>query len=203
MNKNLVNAYRERTRLGNKFLKNRIEANRVSYNKQRNFCVNLVRKLNHYYGSLNKKHVIDNKRFWKTSKPLLSDKVKSSEKITLVYEYKIIINDDEIPKILNSFFFNVVKHLKIPKFKYINFSAECISRPALKARMKFRNHPSVSAVRNAFNPRSFSFSKASVDNVLKEINKLGNRKAIQSTDITIKILKQNADIFWKLHLLLF
>ena len=28
-----------------------------------------------------------------------------------------------------------------------------------------------------------------------DINKLGNRKAIQNTDIPVKILKQNADIF--------
>ena len=61
--------------------------------------------------------------------------------------------------------------------------------------MKFRNHPSVSAIRNAFNPQSLNFSKVSVDDVLKEINKLGNRKAIQNTDIPVKILKENADIF--------
>ena len=61
--------------------------------------------------------------------------------------------------------------------------------------MKFRNHPSVSAIRNAFNPQSFNFSKVSVDDVLKEINKLGNRKAIQNTDIPVKTLKENADIF--------
>ena len=61
--------------------------------------------------------------------------------------------------------------------------------------MKFRKHPSVSAITNAFNPQSFNFSKVSVDDVLKEINKLGNRKAIQNTDIPVKILKQNADIF--------
>ena len=61
--------------------------------------------------------------------------------------------------------------------------------------MKFGNYPSVSVTRNAFNLQSFNFSKVSVDNVLKEINKLGNRKAMQSTDIPVKILKQNADIF--------
>ena len=60
--------------------------------------------------------------------------------------------------------------------------------------MKFRNHPSVSAIRNSFNPQSFNFSQVSVD-VLKEINKLDNRKAIQNTYIPVKILKQNADIF--------
>ena len=148
-----------------------------------------------YYGNSNEKDVIDNKKFWKTVKPLFSDKAKSSEKITLVHEDKIITTDDENAKILNSFFSNVVKHLKIPEFKDIDLSAECISHPALKAIMKFRNHPSVSAIRNAFNPQSFNFSKVSVDDVLKEINKLGNRKAIQNTDIPVKILKQNADIF--------
>ena len=196
MNKILDNAHRKQTRLRNTFLKNRTEPNRVSYNKQRNFCVSLLRKAKKdYYGNLNEKDVIDNKKFWKTVKPLFSDKVKSSEKITLVHEDKIITTDDENGKILNSFFSNVVKHLKIPEFKDIDFSAECIPHPALKAIMKFRKHPSVSAITNAFNPQSFNFSKVSVDDVLKEINKLGNRKAIQNTDIPVKILKQNADIF--------
>ena len=48
-------------------------------------------------------------------------------------------------------------------------------------------------IRSEFN--SQSFSKVSVDNILKEINKLGNIKAIQNTGIPVKILKQNADIF--------
>ena len=65
----------------------------------------------------------------------------------------------------------------------------------MKAIMKFRNHPCVSAIRNAFNPQSFNFSKVSVDVLLKETNQLGNRNAIQNTDIPVKILKQNADIF--------
>ena len=42
--------------------------------------------------------------------------------------------------------------------------------PDLKAVMKFRNHPSVPAIRNAFNSQSLSFSKVSIDDVLKEIN---------------------------------
>ena len=104
--------------------------------------------------------MIDNKRFWKTVKSLLSDKVKSLEKITLVHGDKITTNDDENSKILNSFFSNMVKHLKIPQFKNIDFSAECISHSALKAMMKFCNHSSVSAIRNAFNPQSFQFLKS-------------------------------------------
>ena len=55
-----------------------------------------------YYGNLNEKDVIDNKRVWKTVKPLISDKAKSSERIALVLEDKIVTTDDENAKILNS-----------------------------------------------------------------------------------------------------
>ena len=47
------------------------------------------------------------KRFKKTVKPPSSDKIKSSEKITLVNEEKISTNADETAKILNSLFSNV------------------------------------------------------------------------------------------------
>lgn len=53
--------------------------------------------------------------------------------------------------------------------------------------MKFCNHPSVSAV----NPQNFSFSKVSVDDVLTDTS----GKGIQSTDIPVKTLKQNANTF--------
>ena len=41
----------------------------------------------------------------------------------------------------------------------------------------------------------FSFSKVSVAGVKKEIRKLDPRKATQNTDIPVRILKQNSDIF--------
>ena len=85
-NKNLVNAHRKRTRLRNKFLKNKTETNKVYYNKQRNFCVYLLWEAKKdYYGDLNEKYMTDNKRFWKAVKPLFSDNVKSSVKITLAH----------------------------------------------------------------------------------------------------------------------
>ena len=47
--------------------------------------------------------MIDNMEFWKTAKTFFARQVKS-EKNTLVYEDKIITNDDENAKISNSFF---------------------------------------------------------------------------------------------------
>ena len=43
----------------------------------------------------------------------------------------------------------------------------------------------------------FSFSNVSVVNVKKEIRKLDSRKATHNTDILVKMLKQNSDIFDK------
>ena len=86
-----------RSRLRNMYLKNRSDNNKREYNKQRNYCVSLLRKTKtKYYGNLNEKDLTDNKQFWRTVKPLLSDKIKSSEKITLVEQAETPDTDDNI-----------------------------------------------------------------------------------------------------------
>ena len=72
----------ERTKIRNQFLKNRTDENKKRYTKQRNYCVSLLRKTKtQYYGKVDAKNVTDNKTFWKTVKPFLSDKIMSKEKI--------------------------------------------------------------------------------------------------------------------------
>ena len=76
---------------------------------------------------MNEKDLTDNKQFWRTVKPLLSDKIKSPEKITLVEQRKtfdtdgsieneIVNGDVQIAEIFNRFFSNAVIDLKIPDF---------------------------------------------------------------------------------------
>ena len=69
----------KRTRLRNKFLKHRTGENKRSYSKERNYyCVSLLRKTNkEYYSNLDEKNVTDNRKFCKTVKPFLSDKIVS------------------------------------------------------------------------------------------------------------------------------
>ena len=57
--------------------------------------------------------VTDNKKFWKTVKPLFTDKVQTSSSITLVENEKIITNDSEIAEIFNEFFTNITKTMDI------------------------------------------------------------------------------------------
>ena len=71
MKKTLSKEILTRTRLRNRFLKNRTEENKRNYTKQRNHCVSLLRKVkNEYYSNLNKKDVTDNKMVWKIVKPI-------------------------------------------------------------------------------------------------------------------------------------
>ena len=117
MNKDLSKAIMVRTKLRNIFLKNRTEENKINYNKQRNLCVALLRKSKReYYQNLNVASVCDNKKFWKVVKPLLSNKIVSNEKITLVEKSEILKSDKETAKVLNNFFlqyYSKSKYLRI------------------------------------------------------------------------------------------
>ena len=61
--------------------------------------------------------------------------------------------------------------------------------------MKFRNHPSVTVIKNINNDLSCNFCRVSVKDAIKEIKKLSTRKATQTSDLPVKILKANSDVF--------
>ena len=104
MNKELSKAFTNRARLRNKFIKNPTNNNKVAYKKQRNFCVNLLRKTKcHYYKNLDVRTITDNKTFWKCVKPLFSEKHNISRNITLVEGDRIVSKDSEVAEIMNNF----------------------------------------------------------------------------------------------------
>ena len=81
--------------------------------KQKNYCVSLLRKTKKmYYSNLDEKNVTDNKRFWKTVKPLPSE-LTHKEKINLSENGKILKTDKETAKVLNTFYSNVVQYSNI------------------------------------------------------------------------------------------
>ena len=196
MNKSLKTAHMKRSRLRNIYVKNKTDTDRICYIKQRNYCISLLWKTKKdHYANLNEKDVADNKQFWRTVKPLLSDKVKSSEKITLVEGDEIINEDGGNAKILNTFFSNAVKNLKIPEYQETGPLANNISHPIFTAILKYRNHPSIVVSKNLNKSSRFDFCRVSVPDVVKEIKKLSTRKATQYTDLPVKILKENCDFF--------
>ena len=198
MNKELSKAIMKRTRLRNTFLRNKSPESRENFNKQRNYCVQLVRKSKReYYGHLNEKNVTDNKTFWKTVKFFLSSKTTNHSKITLVENDKVINDDTKVAETLDSFFTEAVLNLKIPKYKTSsivmdeNESNKDIDRIV----EKYKHHPSVTAIKETFLDLSFSFKPVVREDILKEIKGLNSAKATQEHDIPTKILKKNADLF--------
>ena len=102
MNKTLSKAIMLRTNLRNKFLKKRSNENKINYVKQRNHCGSLLRKTKReYYSNLDEKKICDNK---KIVKPMLSKKIKSNERITLIENDEIVKTEKETSKVLKAFF---------------------------------------------------------------------------------------------------
>ena len=112
--------------------------------------VSLLRKeKKEYFAKLNEKDITDNRKFWHTIKPFLSDKVKSREAIILVDNENIKSNENKMANIFNDFFSYIVKNLKIPKYECENdLHSRLSSHPDLQAIMKYRNHPSINIIRH-------------------------------------------------------
>ena len=151
-----------------------------------------------YYSNLDEKKVTDNKTFWKTIKPFLSDKIVSRAKLTLIEEDEIIESDINTTQILNTFFSNIVSNLKIAEYANCDPISDEINDPVIKSLVKYRSHQSILKIGGVYNRKQcslFSFSHVDKDQILKEILSLDSAKASQDTDIATKIIKDNGDIF--------
>ena len=99
MNNEISKTIIARTRLRNRFLKNRSNQNRDLFRKQRNLRLRLLRKSKKdYFSYLNEKQITNNKRFWETVKPFLLNKVQSSERINLTDENDSLVTILKLPQ---------------------------------------------------------------------------------------------------------
>ena len=196
INKSLSKAIMLRSKFRNIFLKNRTEENRRNYSKQRNLCVALLRKSKReYFGNLDEKKVCDNEKFWSVVKPLLSNKVVSNEKLTLIENNDIIKNEEKTATVVNNFFSNVITSPNIQQHNETGPKSQNINDPLTAATIKYRSHPSIIAIKDKCNSDLyFNFSFVEYDEVMKKINKLKTNKATQNTDIPTKLIKENSEI---------
>ena len=105
-------------------------------------------------------------------------------------------NCGKVSKELNSFFSSVVKNLNIPSYEGCNPLSDNNVHPTLKAIVKWRNHPSnLTTTSEHENTPNFSFNFVSKEHALEEIQMLDSSKAIQESDILVKLIKENSDLF--------
>ena len=184
-----------RSRLRNKFLNNPNEINKINYNKHRNYCVNLLRKEKRkYYNNIDLKFITDNKQFWKTIKPLFSDKHNISRKITLIEDDEIISNDVKVAETMNDFFSNAVDKLNIKGYQTDN-NSDIGNDNILNIINKFKYHPSILKIKERVEIKEkFSFTNCSEENIGTEIHNLNIDKPTTFNNIPAKILVENSDI---------
>ena len=139
--------------------------------------------------------ITDNKKFWKTVKPFLFDKSINSGKIHLNENEELINSKSKIAEVLNEFFSNTVKNIKITEHENLNRNFEKVKYPVLKAILKYKNHPSITAIKEKSKNSKFTFHEVDNEKIIKEIKRLDKNKDSQKSNIPITIIHENADIF--------
>ena len=159
-----------RSKLRNTFLKDKNEQSRNDYRIQRNLCVALVRRAKQqYFSSLDLSLIADNKKFWKTVKPLFSDKISHKDIISLTQDGKTITEDLPIVEIFSNYFSNVIRSLcdrNVPTEPGIACSQNTVSA----AINKFRNHLSILSINKnmeRIGRSSFAFEFVSLKKLLR------------------------------------
>ena len=196
MTKALRKEHMHRTRLRNKYHNNRTDANLKAFKKQRNKCVKLLRKAKFdYYQNINLGNLTDNRKFWKTVKPIFSDKVQVNSSLTLIENGKMISKDSEIAEIFNHHFATITDSLVISVKESVLLPTDDILDSVDKAVRKYDAHPSICKIReNVKIANKFEFSEVSTSDIATQIKQLNSKKASPVDSIPARILKENSDI---------
>ena len=102
--------------------------------------------------------VTDNRIFWKTVKPFLSESITKHSNISLTEDEKIISGDNRIAKKFSEYFINI-PILNIPSHGYNKCPDSLEQDPVLKIVHKYRDRPSIKLIKVKNNSQFFSFTQ--------------------------------------------
>ena len=87
----------KRSYLENLYFKKPTPESMKKYKQHKNFCSKLYKKERRkYFESLDPSKIVDNKTFWKNIQPLISEKRKIGNKVTLVGKEEKITSEDSL-----------------------------------------------------------------------------------------------------------
>ena len=123
------------------------------------------REKKNFFNNINTRDITNNKTFWKTVKPLFTDKIQTKSKITLIEKKvvsgvgqeqivseKVISEDQAVAEVFNKFFINIVPNLKIPTNHNYDTDFLVTNDQVTNALNKFRNHPSIIMIKTREKP---------------------------------------------------
>ena len=124
MKKGLRKAMVHRSKLKKKLYKLKTESAHAEYRKERNLCIYLIKKAKkEYYSKLNLKNTTDNKRFWRTVKPLFPD--------NSIFQDELVVAEK-----CSESFSNTMKNLEI-QFKYGDITSRLSTKTMLFLPIRF------------------------------------------------------------------
>ena len=161
---------------------------RARYKRQRNLVVNMNRKAKKsLFNSDSSK--ANSKGFWKTCKPLFSEKGCSDDKrIQLIENDQLVSDDDHLAEIFNEFYNSITDRIDIPSWNQEFVTNETGVKAAI---LKYENHPSILKIKentSVDESTRFDFSPITESSVIKTIHRLNQSKSVGG-GIPIRILK--------------
>ena len=101
-----------------------------------------------FYENLDTEDITGNKKFWKTVKPFLANKISSNgNKITLTQKYETVSRSKDVAEIFNTIFLNVVSHLDILINERLLVNSIEINDPVVNIIERYKTHPSIRLIK--------------------------------------------------------
>ena len=192
INKELRTAIYDRNRLRNRFCKTPTEENEKLFKKQRNKCVSIRKEsIRNYFNKIANENIVTNRNFWKIIKPFLTNKghLENAE-IMLIQDKNIISNENELVKVFNKHYINIIeksggqKPTNIAKKNSIDNDRQAVELIC----NSYRNHPNILKIKSNNKTKgninnNKIFSPVSSDEVRKLLQQLKPRKVIGNDKI--------------------
>ena len=196
VNKKMRKGMMLRSQLQNLYFKHGTEEYRRAWNHQKNYCNRLaVREKKRYCENLNLNDLTDNKKFYRTMKPLMGDKGGIRDNIVLVDGERVISDDLEVAQEFNDFFDTQVDSLGICENKMLMNEIEHSEGRVLDAIKMYESHPSILKIKeNVEIGTPFSFKTIAIQDMEAEIKAIDSGKAYPLMDIPPKRLKDVMEV---------
>ena len=142
------------------------------------------------------KLLTDNRKFWRTVKPLFSDKIQTSTVITLPENDELVSDNKVVANIFNNYFVRITDSLNIPTVSENLTPTNEISDPLDIALTKYKFHPSVQCIKERVQVKQrFEFKHVSLQEVVVKLHKLNPKKCCPVGSLPTRFLKEHFDVF--------
>ena len=120
-----------------------------------------------------------NNSYWKSVKPLLSDKSLMRDRINVSQKGEILKTESKTVETLNSLFSKIVKNLNIWRYSDFDPVIANITDPTLKAIFKYKDHLSILAIQSNCEKETSRLSEVNIEDIKKDTLILHKNKVSQ------------------------